>query len=367
MKAPFLKLMRRPPADALPTFEPIAHRGQVRVLTGDDATTADKLYFGRDNAGTGEWTELTDQPGAGTTVVVQEGDSDVVTALTTLDFDASDFNITESPAGEGNVALAYGTSAGTPAEGNHTHTLFTLTVEEGDSSVDTAVTHIDFDASDFNVTSSPAGEANVALAYGTSAGTPAEGNHTHTASVISGGVIFGGWISQNNYSLYQFVAGAGVSAAASALTADTMVAGLFPVPVATTFDQISINVNTLVALSTIRLGVYAVGTDSLPGARIADWGTVSSATTGTKTLSISWAPVAGWYYIVMSCSAGAAVNRFGGGMGVAPFGNPVGSITITGVTDWTLAAPGSSAALPNPFGASPGAVGTHRPTWLRVA
>jgi hypothetical protein len=106
-----------------------------------------------------EWYELTDQPGMGTTVVVQEGDSDVVTALTTLDFDASDFNVSESPAGEGNVALAYGTSAGTPAEGNHTHTLFTLTVEEGDSSVDTAVTHIDFDASDFNITSSPAGRS----------------------------------------------------------------------------------------------------------------------------------------------------------------------------------------------------------------
>lgn len=54
-----------------------------------------------------------------------------------------------------------------------------LTVQEGDSDVDTAVTVLDFDASDFNVTSSPAGEANIALAYGTSAGTPAEGNHTH--------------------------------------------------------------------------------------------------------------------------------------------------------------------------------------------
>lgn len=182
---------------------------------------------------------------------------------------------------------------------------------------------------------------------------------------IMPGVVFGGWVSQNNYALYQMVAGAGVSASANALTADEMVASLFPIPVATSFDQISITVSTLVNPSTIRLGVYAVGTDGKPGALIADWGTVSSSTTGQKTLSISWSPAVGWYYIVMSCSAGAAVLRFSGGMGVAPFGNPSGSVAIGGVTDWTKAAAGSSAALPNPFGSSPGATGTHRPTWLR--
>src|SRR4051812_13664338 len=35
-----------------------------------------------------------------------------------------------------------------------------LTIQEGDVTVDAAVTVIDFDASDFNVTSSPAGEGN---------------------------------------------------------------------------------------------------------------------------------------------------------------------------------------------------------------
>lgn len=59
----------------------------------------------------------------GSTIIVQEGDVDVDTAVGTLDFDASDFTITSSPAGEANIALAYGTSAGTPAEGNHTHLL----------------------------------------------------------------------------------------------------------------------------------------------------------------------------------------------------------------------------------------------------
>lgn len=78
-----------------------------------------------------------------------------------------------------------GTGATQAAAGNHTHSASGIIVQEGDSDVDTAATTLDFDASDFNVTSSPAGEANIALAYGTSAGTPAEGNHTH----VGGGAV----------------------------------------------------------------------------------------------------------------------------------------------------------------------------------
>lgn len=68
---------------------------------------------------------------------------------------------------QGNLNLA---DSGVPAS--------TIIVQEGDATVDAAVTTLDFDASDFNITSSPAGEANVALAYGTSAGTPTEGGTT---------------------------------------------------------------------------------------------------------------------------------------------------------------------------------------------
>ncbi len=176
----------------------------------------------------GEWVALPPTGGGGS-IAVEEGDSVVVATAAVMDFDASDFNVTESPSGEANISLAYGTSAGTPAEGNHSHAndhvaatvldsssidfgitgqqitgavLYAgsgsaataahsdhthvaggavITIQEGDSDVDTAVTTLDFDASDFNVSSSPAGEANISLAYGTSAGTPAEGNHTHSA------------------------------------------------------------------------------------------------------------------------------------------------------------------------------------------
>jgi microcystin-dependent protein len=55
------------------------------------------------------------------TIIVKEADGVVDATVTTLDFDGSDFNLTESPEDEIQVGLAYGTSAGTPAEGNHTH------------------------------------------------------------------------------------------------------------------------------------------------------------------------------------------------------------------------------------------------------
>lgn len=57
-----------------------------------------------------------------TGITVQEEDSTVVTGVTTLDFDGSDFNITDDTGGEARIGLAYGTGAGTPAEGSHTHT-----------------------------------------------------------------------------------------------------------------------------------------------------------------------------------------------------------------------------------------------------
>jgi hypothetical protein len=60
-----------------------------------------------------------------------------------------------------------------------------VTVQEGDVTVDAAVNTLDFDANNFNITSSPAGEANVALAFGTAANTPAAGNHTHLLAGIT--------------------------------------------------------------------------------------------------------------------------------------------------------------------------------------
>jgi hypothetical protein len=105
--APFIRFFRRPPVTSLPAFQAVTHRGQVRMLTGDGSTTRDKLYFGRDRAGTGEWVELLAAPDAttGTLVSIQNNDVTVVATASTVDF-STDFAVTESPAGEGNVSLS---------------------------------------------------------------------------------------------------------------------------------------------------------------------------------------------------------------------------------------------------------------------
>jgi len=56
------------------------------------------------NSGTGLW-----GPGnASLTIVVQEGDATVEAAATTLDFNATNFDVTSSPSGEANIAIADG-------------------------------------------------------------------------------------------------------------------------------------------------------------------------------------------------------------------------------------------------------------------
>jgi hypothetical protein len=58
------------------------------------------------NATTRELTLSAAGGGSGGSVVVQEGDSTIVSAAATLDFVAADFDVTETPSGEANIALA---------------------------------------------------------------------------------------------------------------------------------------------------------------------------------------------------------------------------------------------------------------------
>jgi hypothetical protein len=141
-------------------------------------------------------------------LTVSEGGVVTDATVTTLDFDASDFTLTEAPEDTVSVVLAYGTSAGTPAEGNHTHAS-TLILQEGGATVDATVGTINFDASDFNLTESPEDTVTVALAYGTGAGTPAEGNHTHvgggsTIIVQEGGVEVDPGVTTLNFDASDF-------------------------------------------------------------------------------------------------------------------------------------------------------------------
>jgi hypothetical protein len=140
--------------------------------------------------------------GGGGSLVVQEGGVATVGTATALNFDASDFNTTDETAGVAGIALAYGTTAGTPAEGNHTHTSagvtdFTEAVEDvlgaGDHSTtgflrnSAGISWAYVDASD-TLTASPV-FAGSGGDNGT-AGTPARSDHNHLLDNLSGALEF---------------------------------------------------------------------------------------------------------------------------------------------------------------------------------
>jgi hypothetical protein len=116
---------------ALPTAE-LKHLGTI-ALKRSSGAVAEWHGVGQSAAGAARWDRLLDKiyadtlysatghSHASTGITVAEGGTPLDTDITTLDFDASDFNLTESPENEVNIVLAYGTSAGTPAEGNHNH------------------------------------------------------------------------------------------------------------------------------------------------------------------------------------------------------------------------------------------------------
>lgn len=111
-------------------------------------------------------------------IVVQEGDVTTVAQATIFDFDASDFAITESPTGEANISLAYGTAAGTPAEGNHTHTS-AIEVRRANVVQVAAATMLNF-GTQFVVSEAPAsGNATIVANTGSTVNHLAAGNHVH--------------------------------------------------------------------------------------------------------------------------------------------------------------------------------------------
>lgn len=96
--------------------------GAAVVVTNGTAN-ADKIFICTTNPPiTLETTGLTwDALSASAALIVQENDVDVDTAVTTLDFGTA-LNVTSSPAGEANVAVDLGTGATQAAAGNHAHT-----------------------------------------------------------------------------------------------------------------------------------------------------------------------------------------------------------------------------------------------------
>jgi hypothetical protein len=85
-----------------------------------------------------------------------------------------------------------------------------------------------------------------------------------------------------------YAAGLGGAATVEPLTVDRAYAVPVDLDQPRTLDRIGVSVTTAGAAgSVVRLGAYQTGADGLPGARIADFGTVDSTTTGDKELTIN--------------------------------------------------------------------------------
>jgi len=94
------------------------------------------------------------------------------------------------------------------------------------------------------------------------------------------------------------------------------------VPAALTFTGIACYVDTLTASSVVRLGIRAKSTTIAgPGSLILDAGTVSSAATGAKEITISQALDRGWYWLTATMQAvtGARLRGFANTY-ASPFG-----------------------------------------------
>lgn len=99
------------------------------------------------------------------------------------------------------------------------------------------------------------------------------------------------------------------------LTADTASAAPFVVPRATAFDQLSLEITTAVAGSTVRLGIYADDGAGRPGALVLDAGTVNASGIGAKTISASITLQPGLYWLAAAARGGSPTIRTGVGGG----------------------------------------------------
>jgi len=125
------------------------------------------------------------------------------------------------------------------------------------------------------------------------------------------------------------------------------------IPNRTTFNRIGVEVTTGVASTVIRLGVYKMGADGLPGDRVYDAGTVSSATSGVKEITGNFTLEAGAYFLVYQATGGSAdptvrtLNYTDYDI-IQLYGNDSANPAGATVEDWLYIA--NTGALPTPFG-----------------
>ena len=147
---------------------------------------------------------------------------------------------------------------------------------------------------------------------------------------------------------------------APVLVANTLYAVPMMVARSITIDRLGINVTTLAAGASARIGIYKPGTNVTPGARLLDAGTVSVATTGFKEITgLSQAITTLGVHFLVVVSDGAPTLA-GGALAFSPLGNSATSGYDLS-NRWQVAF--TYAALPDPFTAG-GAVNANQAPFI---
>lgn len=109
-------------------------------------------------------------------------------------------------------------------------------------------------------------------------------------------------------------------------------------------DRIGVTVNTGVGASTIRLMAHEAKTNGLPGALLFDWGTVSSASSGDKDITITATLPQGLVLLTCICSAAVTLGAF------ESYRTQIFGGTNPGGTDGGPYRDNGSMTAPNPWG-----------------
>jgi hypothetical protein len=119
----------------------------------------------------------------------------------------------------------------------------------------------------------------------------------------------------------------------------------FLVPETATYTSITIEVTTLKAGSSLRLGIYR-DSSGAPGALVLDAGVVSGATTGAKTIVISQQLTAGWYWLACLANDTPTIRALTATSSLQWLGYTSGT-DVTTHAGWSVAQ--AYGALPDPF------------------
>lgn len=176
------------------------------------------------------------------------------------------------------------------------------------------------------------------VTVGTGAGTVAAGDDYRIVNTIRP-LLSGQWRSVLGSSQGTGTHGANVERAQ-----------LIALPPGTILQAVAISVVTLAASSAVRLGARA-DASGRAGTLLADWGTVDTTTTGTKTLAISYTVPAGvsrlWLTATAQGGAPVLTTRLVSGSDID--GLTAAEVVSNGTTPGALTQTGVSGALPNPF------------------